>query len=63
MLACIKDWELSDRRLQLSVDNQEIAEALENLYLDVPKDGGSGPTSASTSASAYASIASGPADT
>jgi hypothetical protein len=50
MLTCIKDWELGDRRLQHSVGNQEMAEAFENLYLDVPEDGGSGPTSASTSA-------------
>ncbi|XP_066313607.1 zinc finger BED domain-containing protein DAYSLEEPER-like [Miscanthus floridulus] len=51
MLACIKDWELGDRRLQHSADNQELAESFENLYLDVPEDG-SGPPSASTSASA-----------
>jgi hypothetical protein len=63
MLASIKDWELGDRRLQHSVDNQEMAEAFENMYLDVPEDGGSGSTSASTSTSACASVASGPAST
>ncbi|XP_066384513.1 zinc finger BED domain-containing protein RICESLEEPER 2-like [Miscanthus floridulus] len=57
MLACIKDWELGDRRLQHSTDNQELAESFENLYLDVPEDG-SGPPSASTSASASVASAS-----
>jgi hypothetical protein len=57
MLACIKDWELGDRRLQHSVDNQEMTEAFENLYLDVPEDGESRPTSVSTS------VASGPVGT
>ena len=57
MLACIKDWELGDRRLQHSADNQELAESFENLYLDVPEDG-SGPPSASTSASASVASAS-----
>jgi hypothetical protein len=61
MLACVKDWELGDKRLQHSSDCQELVEEFENLYLDVPKDDGSGPPSASTSASA--SVASGPAGT
>jgi hypothetical protein len=57
MLVCIKDWELGDRRLQHSVDSQELAESFENLYLDVPEDG-SGPPSASTSASVSVASAS-----
>jgi hypothetical protein len=61
MLACVKDWELGDRRLQHSSDCQELVEEFENLYLDVPEDDGSGPPYASTSASA--SVASGPACT
>jgi hypothetical protein len=51
---------LGDRRLQHSVDNQELAESFENLYLDVPEDG-SRPPSASTSASASVASASSPA--
>jgi len=52
MLAYIKDWELGDSRLQYFVDNEDLTEAFKNLYLDVPKDGGSRPPSASTFASA-----------
>jgi hypothetical protein len=61
MLACVKDWELGDRRLQHSSDYQELVEEFEKLYLDVSKDHRSRPPSASTSASA--SVASGPAGT
>jgi hypothetical protein len=61
MLVCVKNWELGDRRLQHSSDCQELVEEFDNLYLDVPEDDGSGPLSASTSASA--SVASGPAGT
>jgi hypothetical protein len=46
MLACIKDWELGERRLQHAVDNQELEDSFKNLYLD--KDA-SGSASASTS--------------
>ena len=50
MLACIKDWELGERRLQHDVDNQELVDSFEHLYLD--KDAStSGAHSASTSAS------------
>jgi hypothetical protein len=62
MLACIKDWELGDRRLQHSAGSQDLADSFENLYLDVPEDqGGSG--NASTSAatpSGSVSVASAP---
>jgi hypothetical protein len=34
MLACIKDWELRERRLQHNVDNPEVEESFKNLYLD-----------------------------
>jgi hypothetical protein len=56
MLACIKDWELGDRRLHHSIDDQEMAESFANLYCDVPKDG-SAPPYGSTSASAYVASA------
>ena len=62
MLACIKDWELGDRRLQHSAGSQDLVYSFENLYLDVPEDqGGSG--NASTSAatpSGFVSVASAP---
>ena len=34
MLALIKDWELGETRQQHAVDNPELEEAFENLYLD-----------------------------
>ena len=34
MLACIKDWELGEIRLQHAVDNQELEDSFKNLYLD-----------------------------
>jgi hypothetical protein len=55
MLACIKDWELGERRLQHNVDNSEVEESFKNLYLD---EDATGPPSASTYASASASVAS-----
>ncbi|XP_066348537.1 uncharacterized protein [Miscanthus floridulus] len=52
MLACIKDWELGERRLQHDVDNQELVDSFEHLYLDEDAStSGSGAPSASTSAS------------
>ena len=33
MLALIKDWELGETRQQHAVDNPELEEAFENLYL------------------------------
>ena len=41
MLALVKDWEHGDARAQYNVDDQELNEAFENLYLDdenVPRD-------------------------
>jgi hypothetical protein len=52
MLACIKNWELGDKRLQHVVDT-EFEESFKNLYLD---EDACGPPSTSTSA--FASVAS-----
>jgi hypothetical protein len=53
MLACIKDWELEERRLQYVVDNQELEDSFQNLYLDADASGAAstGTSRASTSAS------------
>jgi hypothetical protein len=53
MLACIKDWELEEKRLQYAVDNQELEDSFQNLYLDVDASGAAsaGTSRASTSAS------------
>ena len=42
MLACIKDWELEESRLQHAVDNQELEDSFKNLYLDEDADGVAG---------------------
>jgi len=57
MLACIKDWEPGERRLQhfVDIDNQELEESFKNLYLD---EDATGPPSASTSVSASTYVAS-----
>jgi hypothetical protein len=34
MLTCIKDWEAAEARLQQSVEDKELEESFENLYLD-----------------------------
>ena len=34
MLTCIKDWELAEARLQHNVEDKELEEAFEELYLD-----------------------------
>jgi hypothetical protein len=59
MLACIKDWELGDKRLQhdaIVVDNQAMEESFKNLYLD---EDATGTPSTSTTASASVASASG----
>jgi hypothetical protein len=33
-LTCIKDWEMAKARLQHSVEDQELEEMFEDLYLD-----------------------------
>ena len=34
MLTCIEDWEAADARLQHMVEDKELEEAFEELYLD-----------------------------
>ena len=57
MLACIKDWELGESRLQHAVDNQEPEESFKNLYLDEDANGAAG-TAGSSGAVASSSRAS-----
>ena len=47
MLACIKDWELGESRLQHVVDNQELEDSFKNLYHDEDADGAVGTTGSS----------------
>jgi len=49
MLACIKDWELGESRLQHTVDNRELEDSFKNLYLDDDADGAAGTASAGSS--------------
>jgi hypothetical protein len=63
MLACIKDWELGDKRMQHCVDNKELEDSFEKLYLDEDASESGPPASAGTSASASASVASAGAGT
>ena len=42
ILACIKDWELGEKRLQHAVNNQELQDSFKNLYLDEDADGATG---------------------
>ena len=49
MLACIKDWELRESRLQHTVDNQELEDSFKNLYLDDDADGVVGTAGAGSS--------------
>ncbi|KAJ1286326.1 hypothetical protein BS78_03G344600 [Paspalum vaginatum] len=39
MLLCIKDWELGDARMQHNVEDKDMLDAYENLYLDVEPEG------------------------
>jgi len=34
MLTCIKDWEAAEARLQQNVEDKELEQAFEELYLD-----------------------------
>ena len=54
MLTSIKDWELGEKRLQHDVDNQELEDFFENLYLDedASRTASTGTSGAGTSASA-----------
>ena len=47
MLACIKNWELGESRLQHAIDNQELEDSFKNLYLDEDADGAAGPAGSS----------------
>ncbi|CAO2201317.1 unnamed protein product [Urochloa humidicola] len=38
MLSLVKDWEQADARLQHDIEDPELEDAFENLYLDVPVD-------------------------
>ena len=58
MLACIKDWELGESRLQHVVDNQELEDSFKNLYLDEDADEAAG-TAGSSGAEAGTSKATG----
>ena len=49
MLACIKDWELGESRLQHTIDNQELENSFKNLYLDDDGDGAAGTAGAGSS--------------
>ena len=60
MLACIKDWELGDRRLQHSVGSQDLVDSFENLYLDVPEDQGGSGNASTSAATPSGSVASAP---
>ena len=54
MLACIKDWELEESKLQHVVDNQELEDSFKNLYLDEDADRAAG-TAGSSGAGAGSS--------
>jgi len=49
MLACIKDWELGESRLQHAVDNQELEDSFKNLYLNDDDAGAAGTAGAGSS--------------
>jgi len=34
MLTCIKDWEATEARMQQNMEDKELEQAFENLYLD-----------------------------
>ena len=42
MLACIKNWELGESRLQHAIDNQERKDSFKNMYLNEDADGAAG---------------------
>ena len=43
MLTCLKDWELGEKREQHAVDNQELEDSFQNLYLDEDGPAGGAP--------------------
>jgi hypothetical protein len=34
MLTCLKDWELGEKREQHAIDNSELEDSFQNLFLD-----------------------------
>ena len=46
-MACIKDWELGEKRLHHAVDNQELEDSFKNMYLDEDADGAASTASSS----------------
>ena len=43
MLTYIKDWELGEKKEQHVVDNQELEDSFQNLYLDEDEAAGGAP--------------------
>ena len=43
MLTCLKDWELGEKREHHAVDNQELEDSFQNLYLDEGGPAGGAP--------------------
>ena len=43
MLICLKDWKLGEKREQHAVDNQELKDSFQNLYLDGDGPAGGAP--------------------
>ena len=43
MLTCIKNWELGEKREQHVVDNHEMEDSFQNLYLDEDEAAGGAP--------------------
>ena len=43
MLTCLKDWELGEKREQHVVDNQDLEDSFQNLYLDEDGPAGGAP--------------------
>ena len=58
MLTCIKNCELEKKRLQHVVDNQELEDSFENLYLDEVASGDASASTSGAGTSACASVAS-----
>ena len=43
MLTCLKDWELGEKREQYAVDNQELEDSFQNLFLNEDGPAGGAP--------------------
>jgi hypothetical protein len=53
MLTCLKDWELGEKREQHAIDNLELEDLFQNLFLDEdePTAAGSGRSACDASGS------------